>query len=119
MAMLKNGTCDIFNRVLGQTTFLHRLRCFRFLLAVVMVCSMAGIAQADCWYDVIDRVDRDLIAMRSGAVYQLLDDPNAVTFWMPLSQVAICDQAGYFNGQPINYFMLTSNFQTVRAVLAQ
>jgi hypothetical protein len=35
-------------------------------------------------------VDNDTIVMRSGAAYQVLDDPDGVAFWMPFSPVTIC-----------------------------
>lgn len=63
-----------------------------------------GISGAACWEDVLDRKDRDLLIMRSGAVYQLLGDPRLVAFWFPLARISICDQVGFVGDQAMTYY---------------
>ena len=48
--------------------------------------------------------DRDLLIMRSGAVYQLLGDPRLVAFWFPLARISICDQVGFVGDQAMTYY---------------
>ena len=79
---------------------------------------MTAVSQAACWEDSLARVDGDLLFMRSGAVYQLLDDPRAVAFWFPLSQITICEETGDVDGQLVGYYEIRSadGVGVVRAV---
>ena len=82
---------------------------------------MSAVSEAACWNDSLVRVDRDLLVMRSGAVYRILDDPRAAALWFPLSTVTICDQSGYVDGQFVSYFELrnSDSVGVVRAVQAR
>ena len=90
----------------------------RFFLAALLLLLMTAVSQAACWEDSLARVDGDLLFMRSGAVYQLLDDPRAVAFWFPLSQITICEETGDVDGQLVGYYEIRSadGVGVVRAV---
>ena len=93
-----------------------------FIFAIVLfVLSLSAVAEAACWEDSLARVDRDILVMRSGAAYQLVDDPRVVTFWLPLSQITICDKVGYADGQIVNYYEIRNADapEIVRAVEAR
>ena len=89
-----------------------------FFVAVVLALFMANVAQAACWEDTLAQRDGDLLVMRSGAVYRILDDPRAAALWFPLSTVTICEQSGYVDGQFVSYFDLrnSDSVGVVRAV---
>lgn len=65
---------------------------------------MSALAEGACWQDSLARVDRDILVMRSGVVYRLLDDPRIITFWLPFSRLTICEQTGYVDGELVNYY---------------
>lgn len=98
-----------------------RLSFLRFVLAALMLLSMSTNSDAACWADGLAKVDRDLLFMRSGAVYQLLDDPRLVAFWFPLSEITICEQTGYVDGQLVSFYEIRNAdaVETVRAVAAR
>jgi hypothetical protein len=70
---------------------LIRCRWFLFLGATLLF-AMSSAANAACWRDAVDRRSGNLLAMRSGAVYRVLEDPARTAFWLPLTRLAICDQ---------------------------
>jgi hypothetical protein len=86
-----------------------------------MLLFISAVSEAACWEDSLARVDGDLLFMRSGAVYQLLDDPRVVAFWFPLSQIAICEVTGDVDGQLVGYYEIRSadGVGVVRAVAAR
>jgi hypothetical protein len=100
----------------GKTPF--RVRFLRFVLAALVLLSISTISEAACWQDSLAKVDRDLLFMRSGAVYQLLDDPRLVAFWFPLSKITICEQTGYVDGQIVGYYEIRNAdaVETVKAM---
>ncbi len=57
----------------------------------------------------------------SGAVFQLIDDPGIIAFWLPLSEISICEQTGYYDGQIVNYYEIRNadSIGVVRAVAAR
>jgi hypothetical protein len=93
------------------------MRLPNFFIAVLLLVFMSSVAQGACWGDALDTVDRDLLVMRSGAIYRILDDPAATTFWFPLSRITICDQTGYVDGEVMTYFEIRNEGanQMVRA----
>jgi hypothetical protein len=60
------------------------------VFVAIMVLGTIGISEGACWDDVLAKKDRDLLIMRSGAVYQLLDDARVVAFWFTLARISIC-----------------------------
>jgi hypothetical protein len=108
-------------RRLIQGTSPFSLRFLRFFLAALMLLSISSVVEAACWEDSLARVDRDLLFMRSGAVYQLLDDPRVVAFWFPLAPITICEQTGYVDDQLVGYYEIRNADanETVTAVAAR
>lgn len=117
MDLLQRTMLQLLRRLIrGKAPF--RLRFLRFFLAALLLLSFSAVSEAACWEDSLARVDRDLLLMRSGAVYQVLDDPRAVASWFPLSEITICEQAGYVDGQLVSYYEIRNAdaVETVRAV---
>jgi hypothetical protein len=73
-----------------------------FVLASVL--STAGLASAACWEEVLYQRDDTYLVVESGAAYRIIGNPSAVQLWYPLSVVYLCDQAGYVEGEWLNYF---------------
>ena len=95
------------------------LKSLRFFFAAIMFFGTIGVSEAACWDDVLAKKDRDLLLMRSDAVYQLLDGPRLVAFWFPLARISICDQLGYVAGQATTYYEIRNKdavSEFVRAV---
>lgn len=61
-------------------------------LSAALVFGMSSAAEAACWKDILESRNGNSLAMRSGAVYRVLDDPATASFWLPLSRLIICDQ---------------------------
>ena len=80
------------------------LKFLRFFFVAIMFFGTTGISGAACWDDVLAKKDRDLLLMRSGAVYQLLGDPRLVAFWFPLARISICDQVGFVGDEAVTYY---------------
>jgi hypothetical protein len=80
------------------------MRLSHFFLAVLLLLFLSSVAQGACWEDTLDTVDRDLLVMRSGAIYRILDDPAVTAFWIALSRITICDQTGNVGDQIVTYF---------------
>lgn len=93
------------------------MRLPNYFIAVLLLVFMSSVAQGACWGDALDTVDRDLLVMRSGAIYRILDDPAATAFWTALSRITICDQTGIVGDQVVTYFEVTNEdaTQMVRA----
>jgi hypothetical protein len=64
----------------------------RFLAIILLVITMSTVSEADCWDDSLNQVNRDILVMDSGAVYQVVpsDIINSV-FWLPLTNATVCD----------------------------
>ncbi len=80
------------------------MRLPNFFIAVLLLVFMSSVAQGGCWEDALDTVDRDVLVMRSGAIYRILDDPAATALWFALSRITICDQTGNVGDQIVTYF---------------
>jgi hypothetical protein len=120
MILLQRTMLSVSKRVSqGEVPF--RRRFLRVLIAALVLFSISAISEAACWEDALARVDRDLLLMRSGDVYQLLDDPRIVAFWFPLASITICEQARYVDGQLVGYYEIRNAdaAETVRAVAAR
>ena len=89
-----------------------RLRVSRIFFAVFFFLFLSSVSQGACWEDALDTVDRDLLVMRSGAIYRILDDPAATALWVPLSRMTICDQTGYLDGEIVTYFEIRNEDAT-------
>jgi hypothetical protein len=88
--------------VMKRTTFQRRERLLdgklagylrpRFLAIILLVITMSTVSEADCWDDSLNQVNRDILVMDSGAVYQVVpsDVINSV-FWLPLTNATVCD----------------------------
>jgi len=48
-------------------------------------------------------VDRDILLMDSQEVYRVLDNREAAVFWLPLSEVTICDPLDSAGDEPVIY----------------
>ncbi len=103
MDLLQRTMLQLLRRLIRGKAPL-RLRFLRFFFAALLLLSISAVSEAACWEDSLARVDRDLLLMRSGAVYQVLDDPRVVAFWFSLSQITICEQAGDVDGQLVGYY---------------
>jgi hypothetical protein len=88
MESIENPKRAIFQM---RSSFHTRLRWY-LLLGAVLVFGIAGTAHANCWKDVVERRNGDLLATRSGGVYRVLDNPARTTFWLPLTRLTICEQ---------------------------
>ena len=82
----------------------------RFLLAVILlVITMSTVAEADCWEDSLKRVDRDILVMDSGAVYQVIpEDAMTSVFWLPPAHITICDSIVDVGSDLMLYFQIRS-----------
>ena len=80
------------------------MRLPNYFIAVLLLVFMSSVAQGACWGDALNTVDRDLLVMRSGAIYRILDDPAAAALWFALSRITICDQTGNVGDQIVTYF---------------
>jgi hypothetical protein len=69
--------------------------CAAATLVLTLLCGPAGVG---CWRDVVDGRKGNMLAMRSGMIYQVLDNAVRRTFWLPLTRVSICEQFANVNG---------------------
>jgi hypothetical protein len=53
--------------------------------------------------DFLERTDRGILVLRSGAIYRVLYDPTAIGFRLSFAQVIICDQVGHMGGEAVTY----------------
>ena len=95
-----------------------RLKFSHFLLSIILLFLMSTPAESTCVDDALARVHKDILLMNSTAVYRVLDDPRVVVFWLPLSQVTICDQLGNVDDEIAIYYEIRNQDQNqmVRAV---
>jgi hypothetical protein len=104
--------------VMKRTTFQRRERLLdgklagylrpRFLLAIILlVITMSTVSEADCWDDSLNQVNRDILVMDSGAVYQVVpsDVINSV-FWLPLTNATVCDSLVDVGGELMTYYRI-------------
>ena len=80
----------------------------RFLVAVILlVITMSTVSEADCWDDSLKQVNKDILRMDSGAVYQVVprDVINSV-FWLPLTNATICDSLVDVGGELVTYYQI-------------
>lgn len=74
-------------------------------LGVAFVLALTGLTAAACWDDTLDNRTGDLLLMRSGAAYRVLNAP-ATAFWLPLARVTICEQLVNVDGELLTYYEL-------------
>jgi hypothetical protein len=80
----------------------------RFLLAIILlVITISTVAEADCWDDSLNQVNKDILRMASGAVYQVVprDAINSV-FWLPLTSATVCDSIVDVGGALMTYYQI-------------
>jgi len=80
----------------------------RFLLAIILlVITMSTVSEADCWEDSLKRVDKDILVMTSGAVYQVVPrDAMNSAFWLPPANATICDSIVDVGGELMTYYQI-------------
>jgi hypothetical protein len=80
----------------------------RFLLAIILlVITMSTVSEADCWDDSLSQVNRDILRMDSGAVYQVVpDDAINSVFWLPLTNATVCDSLVDVGGELVTYYQI-------------
>ena len=80
----------------------------RFLLAIILlVITMSTVSEADCWEDSLNQVDKDILVMDSGAVYQVVPrDAMTSTFWLPPTAATICDSIVDVDGALMTYYRI-------------
>ena len=105
-------------RFLERTAAVSYLAFSRSLLIIILLLLMSAPAESTCVNDALNRVDKDTLLMDSTAVYRVLDDWRAVVFWLPLSEVTICDQLGNVDDEIAIYYEIRNQDQNqmVRAV---
>ena len=94
------------------------VKSLRLFFVAITVFGTIGVSEAACWDDVLAKKDRDLLLMRSGVVYQLLDDARLIAFWFPLARISICDQVGYVQDQVVTYYEIRNKDDVSAFVLA-
>ena len=90
----------------------------QLLLSIVLLFLMSTAAESACVDDALARVNNDTLLMQSNSVYRILDDRRALVFWLPLSQVTVCDQMGNVDDEIAIYYEIRNHDtnQMVRAV---
>jgi hypothetical protein len=80
----------------------------RFLLAIILlVITMSTVSEADCWEDSLNQVDKDILVMASGAVYQVVPrDAMNSAFWLPPTNATICDSIVDVGGALMTYYQI-------------
>jgi hypothetical protein len=80
----------------------------RFLLAIILlVITMSTLAEADCWDDSLNQVNKDILRMASGAVYQVVpNDAMNSAFWLPLTNATVCDSIVDVGGELMTYYQI-------------
>jgi hypothetical protein len=106
------------SRLLERVAIASGLKFSSFLLSFMLLLLLSAPAESACVYDTLKGVDADTLLMDSNEVYQLLDDPRAVNFWLPLSRVTICDQIGNVDDDIGLYYEIRNQDanQSVRAL---
>ena len=105
-------------RFFERMSAVSRLAFSRSLLTIILLLLMSAPAESTCVNDALNKVDKDTLLMDSTAVYRVLDDWRAVVFWLPLSEVTICDQLGNVDDEIAIYYEIRNQDQNqmVRAV---
>jgi hypothetical protein len=80
-----------------------------FFVAVVLFLITAASALAACWDDILSQRDTTFLVMQSGAAYRIISDGRVAELWFPLSQVQVCEQEGYVEGQWMRYFEIRNS----------
>jgi hypothetical protein len=83
----------------------------RFLLSLALLLLLSTSAESFCIDDVLQRIDKDTLLMRSNAAYRILDDWRSVVFWLPLSKVTICDEFGNVDDDMMIYYDIYNHDQ--------
>jgi hypothetical protein len=80
----------------------------RFLVAtILLVITMSTVSEADCWEDSLNQVDKDVLVMSSGAVFQVVPrDAMNSAFWLPPANTTICDSTVDVGGALVIYFQI-------------
>ena len=80
----------------------------RFLLAIILlVITMSAVSEADCWEDSLNQVNKDILVMASGAVYQVVPrDAMNSAFWLPSTTATICDSIVDVGGALMTYYQI-------------
>jgi hypothetical protein len=106
------------SRLLERVATASGLKFSSFLLSFMLLLLPSARAEADCVDETLNGIDADILLMDSQEVYQLLDDPRAVIFWLPLSRVTICDQIGNVDDDIGLYYEIRNQDanQSVRAL---
>ena len=114
MIGMKRKTLRLVERIAAGS----RLGFSRSLLSGLLLLLMSAPAESICVNDALNKVDKDTLLMDSTAVYRVLDDWRAVVFWLPLSEVTICDQLGNVDDEIAIYYEIRNQDknQMVRAV---
>jgi hypothetical protein len=78
-----------------------------FLAIILLVITMSTVSEADCWDDSLNQVNKDILRMASGAVYQVVpsDVMNSV-FWLPLTNATVCDSTVDVGGELMTYYQI-------------
>jgi hypothetical protein len=84
---VKRTMLQCFHRMVAG----RRVGFSRFLLSIILLFLLSTRAESACVDDVLERVERDTLVMDSQAVYRVLDNRGVAVFWLPLSEVTICD----------------------------
>ena len=92
---MKRTMLQCFHRMLAD----RRVGFSSFLLSIILLFLLSTPAQSACVDDVLERVDRGTLLMDSQAVYRVLDNRGAAVFWLPLSEVTICDPLDSFGDE--------------------
>jgi hypothetical protein len=87
---LEEERCSKKSIVRRMAATTHR-GCLRFVLSIILLFLLSTPAGSACVDDVLETVDRDRLVMDSQAIYRVLDNRRAAVFWLPLSEVTICD----------------------------
>jgi hypothetical protein len=80
----------------------------RFFVAIILlVITMSTVAEADCWEDSLKQVDKEILVMASGAVYQVVPrDAMTSAFWLPPTNATICDSIVDVGGALMTYYQI-------------
>ena len=95
--------CCLKKWMLGRIAAASRLGFSRFLLSIILLFLLSTRAESACVDDVLERVDKGILLMDSQEVYRVLDNREAAAFWLPLSEVTICDPLGGVGDKTVIY----------------
>ena len=87
----------------------------RFLLAIILlVITMSTVSEADCWEDSLNQVNKDILVMASGAVYQVVPrDAITSAFWLPPTAATICDSIVDVGGALMTLYLIFNRDKAV------